>query len=80
MLILLTIEEDLVDVIVVVVINVAYMGGLDYSDRLLLLLRLLVSGPQLCLRLNDRRGVVLLERRSILLKGLILAQDAMTHR
>lgn len=80
MLILLTIEEDLVDVIVVVVINVAYVGGLDYSDRLLLLLRLLVSGPQLCLRLNDRRGVVLLERRSILLKGLILAQDAMTHR
>ena len=80
MLILLTIEEDLVDVIVVVVIYVAYVGGLDYSDRLLLLLRLLVSGPQLCLRLNDRRGVVLLERRSILLKGLILAQDAMTHR
>jgi len=78
MLILLTIEEDLVDVIVVVVIYVAYVRSLYYSDRLLL--RLLVCGPQVCLRLNNGRGVVLLERRSILLKGLVLAQDAMTHR
>jgi hypothetical protein len=78
MLILLTIEEDLVDVIVVVVIYVAYMRGLYYSDWLLL--RLLVCGPQVCLRLNDGRGVILLERWSILLKRLILAQDTMTHR
>jgi hypothetical protein len=47
MLILLTIQEDLVDVIVVVVIYVAYVRGLDYSDWLLLL-RLLVSSPQVC--------------------------------
>ncbi len=71
MLILLTIEEDLVDVIIVVVIYVAYVRGLDYGDWLLLLL-LLVSSPQVCLRLNDGRCVVLLERGSILLKGLIL--------
>ena len=83
MQILLTIEEDLIYVIVVVVIYVAYLRGLDYSDWLLLLLlrlRLLFSSPQVCLRLNDGRCVVLLERRSILLKGLILTQDAMTHR
>ena len=79
MLILLTIQEDLVDVIVVVIIYVAYVRGLDYSDWLLLL-RLLVISPQVCFGLNDRRCVVLLERRSILLKGLILAQDAVTHR
>jgi hypothetical protein len=79
MLILLTIQEDLVDVIVVVVIYVAYVRGLDYSDWLLLL-RLLVSSPQVCFGLNDGRCVVLLERRSILLKGLILAQDTVTHR
>jgi hypothetical protein len=78
MLILLTIEEDLVDVIVVVVIYVAYVRGLYYSDWLLL--RLLVCGPQVCLRLNDGRCVILLERWSILLEGLVLAQDAMTHR
>jgi hypothetical protein len=78
MLILLTIEEDLVDVIVVVVIYVAYVRGLYYSYWLLL--RLLVCGPQVCLRLNGGRCVILLERRSILLEGLVLAQDAMTHR
>ena len=80
MLILLTIKEDLVDIIVVVVIYVAYVRGLDYSDwLLLLLLRLLVFSPQVCFGLNDRRCVVLLEWWSILLKGLILTQDAVTH-
>jgi hypothetical protein len=59
MLILLTIQEDLVDVIVVVIIYVAYVRGLDYSDWLLLL-RLLVISPQVCFGLNDRRCVVLL--------------------
>ena len=81
MLILLPIKEDLVDIIVVVVIYVANVRGLDYSDwLLLLLLRLLVFSPQVCFGLNDGRCVVLLEWWSILLKRLILAQDAVTHR
>ena len=79
MLILLTIKEDLVDIIVVVVIYVANVRGLDYSDWLLLLLRLMVFSSQVCFGLNDGRCVVLLEWWSILLKGLILAQDAVTH-
>ena len=80
MLILLPIKEDLVDIIVVVVIYVANVRGLDYSDWLLLLLRLLVFSPQVCFGLNDGRCVILLEWWSILLKRLILAQDAVTHR
>ena len=80
MLILLPIKEDLVDIIVVVVIYVAYVRGLDYSDWLLLLLRLMVFSSQVCFGLNDGRCVVLLEWWSILLKRLILAQDAVTHR
>ena len=80
MLILLPIKEDLVDIIVVVVIYVANVRGLDYSDWLLLLLRLLVFSPQVCFGLNDWRCVILLEWWSILLKRLILAQDAVTHR
>ena len=80
MLILLPIKEDLVDIIVVVVIYVANVRGLDYSDWLLLLLNLLVFSPQVCFGLNDGRCMVLLEWWSILLKRLILAQDAVTHR
>ena len=87
LVILLSIEEDLVDVIVIKVVNVAYMRRLKDGDWLLLLLLVLMLLQlvcfliliKVCFGLNYRRCEVLLERRAIMLQGLILTQNAVTH-
>ena len=70
-LLLLSIQEDLLDIVIVEVINVANVRSLNNGDWLWLLLLLLLSQlrvcGKMCLGLNYRRGMVLLERRSVLL-------------
>lgn len=81
-LILLSIQEYLIYVIVIIVVNVADVWGLNDGDGLLLLRHLhglVVPLTKVGLGLDDGRGEILLKRWTVLLQGFILAQDAMTH-